>query len=194
MMKYPFVHDELEVKQNFLNVAREFAASNDPEKQFAAALIYANLADYLGTHLYESLKLACHNATRTFFNGAIVLNMKDEASLPMGRVIGGLEIFSFPSKELIVPLLKNIKKNRDKVMHGLLKVPSKTLVNDIDDTFRELCEDVEQLVIYIDDIYRSLPPKTVLESLSDQDKIDDPNAQENVSPKQHSKADSKKKK
>jgi hypothetical protein len=84
-MRYPFVHEELEVKQNFLNIARGFADNQNAEKQLAAALVYANLADYLGTHLYESLKLACHNATRTFFNGVIVLNIKEEFTLQWGE-------------------------------------------------------------------------------------------------------------
>jgi hypothetical protein len=175
-MKYPFVHEELEVKQNFLNVARGFAQSQDAEKQFAAALLYANLADYLGAHLLESLKLTAQNATRTFLNGAIVVSLKDSSNKPLGVIIQELEQFIFPSKELILPLLKKVKGSRDKIMHQLLKTPSAQL-GDIDQAFNDLIQDAEQLVIFIDDIYRSLPPKTILESVSPSN-IPDPNTQE----------------
>ncbi len=176
-MKYPFVHDELEVKQHFLNIAREFAQSSDVEKQFAAALLYANLADYLGSHLLESLKLTAQNATRTFLNGTIVVNLRDSSNKPLGKIIEELEQFIFPSKELILPLLKKVKASRDKIMHELLKTPSAQL-GDIDQAFTDLIQDAEQLVIHIDDIYRSLPPKTILES-SGTSNIPDPNTEEN---------------
>ncbi len=162
-MKYPFVHEDLEVKQRFLNIAKEFAQSSDSEKQFAAALLYANLADYLSAHLLASLKLTTKNAIRTFLNGVIVADFEDSSNKPLGIVIKELDQFIFPSKELIVPLLRKIKTNRDKIMHQLLKIPS-TEMADLDKAFVDLIEDADQLVIYIDDIYRSLPPKTILET------------------------------
>jgi|GEM_PF-4635105 len=174
-MRHPFVHEELEVKQNFLTSAREFAVSQEPEKQFAAALLYANLADYLATHLHESIKLACHNATRTYYNGSLTSIVRDESGIPLGKVIQGLDGYLFPSKDLIVPLLKKIKKNRDKIMHGLVKSPSKEIIETAEKSFSELTDDVEQLVVYIDDIYRSLPPRTVLETFGGDSKIEDPN-------------------
>lgn len=173
-MKYPFVHEELEIKQNFLSTAREFAGSNNVEKQFAAALLYANLADYLATHLYESIKLACHNASRTYFNGALYSIVRDESDMPLGKVIGGLEGYSFPSKDAILPLLKKIKKNRDNIMHGLVKSPSEKLPK-IESAFTDLITDVEQLVVYIDDIYRSLPPKTILDVVQATPDVEDAN-------------------
>lgn len=165
-MKAPFFHEELEVKQRFLEIAREFAQSEDIEKELASALLYSNFSEYLAYHLLESLKQTIFSGSKAFWNGSIYLDARDSSEkLTIGQIATELKSYGFPSKELILPILKRIAKNRNKVMHKMLRLPAEQM-GEIDEAIRELVADSEQLINYIDDIYRGLPPSNITESLA----------------------------
>lgn len=160
-MNAPFQHDELEVKQKFLEVARDFAKAKEVEKELAAAMLYANLCEYLAGHLLESLKQTVFSGSRTFWNGVVYLDARNTSEkLTIGQMTKELRQFGFPSKELIIPLLERITKNRNKVMHNLLRLPASEIAK-IDQAIGELFSDSEELIAHIDDIYRALPPTNI---------------------------------
>lgn len=165
-MKTPFFHEELEVKQRFLEIARDFAQSEDIEKELASALLYTNMSEYLAYHLLESLKQTIFSGSKAFWNGTVYLDARDSSEkLTIGQIANELKNYGFPSKELIVPLLQRIAKNRNKVMHRMLRLPADQM-GQIDEAIKELVADSEQLINYIDDIYRGLPPSNITEKIS----------------------------
>lgn len=155
----PFVHFELEVKQKFLEVARECSQDKDVARRLAGALLYANLAEYLAEHLLNGLKDITREATREYFN-AVVVCVADQKSAPLDKVINQLKQFEFPSKPTIIKLLVSIKDCRNKMSHEIVKTPAANL-NKIDEAMSKLCEDTERLVNEMDAIYRGLPPKNL---------------------------------
>lgn len=178
-MKVPFFHEEIEVKQKFLEIARDFSSSEDIEKELAAALLYTNMSEYLAFHLLESLKQIIFSGSKSFWNGSVYLDARDSSErLTIGQIAAELKNYGFPSKELILPLLKRIAKNRNKIMHRMLRTPSDKL-DEIDEAIRELVADSEQLINYIDDIYRGLPPTNITEKLSQSSQQDEVVAVEN---------------
>ncbi len=164
-MKTPFFHEELEVKQKFLEIARKFNQSDEIEQQLAATMLYANMAEYLAYHLLESLKQVVFSGSKAFWNGTVYFDDRESSEkLTIGQIANELKKYGFPSKDLIVPLLSAIAKNRNTIMHRMLRVPSDQM-SQIDNAIAELAKDCEQLIDCIDDIYRGLPPKNITESL-----------------------------
>ncbi len=160
-MKTPFFHEEIEVKVKFLNLAREFRTSNEIEKELASAMLYANMAEYLAYHLIESLRQIIFTGSKTFWNGSVYLDSRNLAEKEtIGQIAKQLKKFGFPSKEVIIPLLERIAKNRNKIMHNILRTPASEL-QAIDESIRQLADDCEELVSAIDDIYRGLPPSNI---------------------------------
>lgn len=164
-MKSPFLHDEIEVKKKFLELARDFASSGEMEKELASVMLYANLSEYLAFHLLESLKQVVFSGSRTFWNGVVYYDSRSsDQKLTIGQIAKELQKYGFPSKELIIPILDRIAVNRNKVMHNMLRLPSSRLL-EIDDAVKELVGDSEELVSLIDDIYRGLPPPNITSSI-----------------------------
>lgn len=165
-MKRPFIHEEIEVKQKFLEVARGFAAADDFEKELAAAMLYANLCEYMSSHLLESLKQVVFSGSKAFWNGTVYVDGRDTSDkLTIGQIATELKIYGFPSKELIVPLLVRIAKNRNKIMHNMLRIPLSEM-DQIDTAIRQLIQDTEELVDLVDDIYRGLPPSNITQQVT----------------------------
>jgi hypothetical protein len=160
-MRTPFFHEEIEVKKRFLEIARDFANSSDIEKELASALLYANMSEYLAYHLLESLKQTVFSGSKAFWNGNVYLDARDTSEkLTIGQIAQELKRYGFPSKELIIPLLRRITTNRNKIMHNMLRLPASEM-GQIDTAITELVQDSEQLVNSIDDIYRGLPPSNI---------------------------------
>lgn len=166
-MQTPFFHDEIEVKKQFLQLARDlFNQSDQIEKELAAAMLYANLSEYLAYNLCESLKQSVFSGSKTFWNGAVYIDLRGTTQKQtIGQIAVELQSYGFPSKEIIVPLIKNIAKNRNLIMHNMLRTPAEELEK-IDAAIRELVSDSENLVDAIDDIYRGLPPSNITETLN----------------------------
>jgi hypothetical protein len=170
-MKAPFYHEEIEVKQKFLEAARQMHSSEEFEKNLAAAMLYANLSEYLSYHLLESLKQTIFSGSKAFWNGIIYHDSRGTSeTLTIGQIARELEKYGFPSKELIVPLLKQIAKKRNKIMHNMLRLPSNEL-NQIDEAIANLVIDTEELVGLIDDVYRGMPPGNITQGSDKQDKV-----------------------
>jgi hypothetical protein len=166
-MKQPFIHEELEVKQKFLEVAREFIAAEDFEKELAAAMLYANLSEYLSYHLLESLKQVVFSGSKAFWNGSVYFDGRDSSEkLTIGQIARELRAYGFPSKELIIPLLDRIARNRNKIMHNMLRIPLSEM-GQIDAAIQELVQDSEELVSLVDDIYRGLPPSNITQTITE---------------------------
>lgn len=166
----PFWHDELEIKQKFLELARDFTKNPDNSEsvahQLAGGLLYANLAEYVASHLLESFKQIARQATTEFYFGVVYLQLPDSSEKPLGGVIAELKSFEFPLKVEIIKLLEDIKTARDKLSHKILKLPASQL-DEIDESIRIISVNTEELVNKIDVVYAGMPPKSLKTNLQD---------------------------
>lgn len=167
-MNSPFFHEEVEVKQQFLQLARDlYGQSEDIEKLLASAMLYANLCEYLAYHLCESLKQTIFSGSKAFWNGAVYLDLRDTTEKKtIGQIAIELEKYGFPSKEIIKPIIKRIASNRNIIMHNMLRMPANDL-DKVDAAIRELVSDSETLIGAIDDIYRGLPPSNITQQINE---------------------------
>lgn len=171
-MKSPFLHDEIEVKKKFLELARDFSTSKELEKELASVMLYANLSEYLAYHLLESLRQVVFSGSKAFWNGVVYYDSRGASEkMTIGQIAIELKTYGFPSKELIIPKLKRIAENRNKVMHNMLRTPGSQL-DQIDEAISQLSSDVEDLVDLIDDIYRGLPPSNITTSVDKKDGVE----------------------
>ncbi len=166
-MKNPFLHQDLETKNQLLDIARDFRKKDidkDLGSHFASALLYANLADYLAANLLCGLQEMAEEATREYLNGRIVIRQKREMNIPLEKTIKKLKEFEFPSREKILELLADIKKCRNKVAHEIFKTPSNEM-EIIGRSIAEICDKTEELVNVVNSIYRDMPPRTIMEAV-----------------------------
>lgn len=169
-MNNPFLHQDLEIKNGLLQLARDFKAKDEEDDiahPLAAALLYANLADYLAANLLCGLREMSEEATREYLNGRIVIRPKRELNQPLEATIRGLKEFEFPSREKVLELLAEIKANRNKLAHEIFKTPSSELET-VGDAVAKVGDKTEELIKVINAIYRDMPPSTILDTIEPQ--------------------------
>jgi hypothetical protein len=163
MIKMPFAHEDLELKQHFLNLAREFKSKEDSlEHELACALLYMNLADYLAEYLVVGLTDMSKEAMGKNYLGMVTLRSPKRDSFNIGDSMKHLERFDFPRKADVLEELNKINSARKKIAHQILKT-SRLELEDIDKAVHELAVHTEELVIIVDEISVGLPPTNLLD-------------------------------
>lgn len=168
-MKNPFQHQDLDVKNELIALARDFRSKDikeDIAPHLAAALLYANLADYLAANLLCGLQEISEEATREYLNGRIVIRQARKLDMPLEKTIKGLKEFEFPSRDKVLELLADIRKNRNKVAHEIFKTPGEQLPV-VGQAVTSICEKTEELVDVVNAIYRDMPPRTIVDVIDE---------------------------
>lgn len=163
-MSKPFMHNEIEVKKKFLEIAKTYM-NNAGDKDhglanlLAGSLLYANIADYLAMHLYESLQGSLIKATRRYYLGDLIYKPKKKKGFDytLGSLIYSIDEFEFENKEEIIQALKEVNEARIPVIHHIAKTPSKDLEK-IDLATLKLRDSTEKLIDLIDDLYVNHTP------------------------------------
>ena len=180
-MAQPFAHEELPLKQHFIDLAREFNnKSHTLENELAAALLYMNVADYLAEYLVIGLSEMSKEAMNRYYLGMVSIIPQQRDSFNIGNAIYALKGFDFPKKTDIMQELNSINTARKKIAHQILKTKSASLP-EIDEAVKELIDHTEALVVLVDDITPGMPPTNLLQKLQEASMLpDDMPADENT--------------
>lgn len=175
-MSQPFNHDELPLKQQFVELARAFhdKSNKSVENQLASALLYMNLADYLAEHLVLGLHEMSSEAMDKYYLGIVSVLPQQKDSFSIGNSIYALKGYDFPKKEKIMLELEAVNKARKKIAHEIIKTKSDELP-EVDKAYNSLVEHTEKLVVLVDSIYVGMPPQNLIEKLQE---LDNENSQE----------------
>jgi hypothetical protein len=161
-MPQPFQHNELQLKQQFLQLARDYyekASSDDAsfQDELAAAVLYMNLADYLAEYLVVGFTEMLVEAMKTYYLGAVSYKPPQGQKFNIDKSIGILERYDFSGKEEIMAELKEVKESRNILAHQMLKLKARD-THKIDDAVNNLRNHTETLVVLIDEVAQDLPP------------------------------------
>jgi hypothetical protein len=165
-MTTPFAHDELAVKQSFLNLARKYKEeiNGSTEKELAAGLIYMNLADYLAEYLVVGFSAMAKEAMTKYYLGQVGMTPPQTEKLNIGTSMKHLERFDFTSKGDILAELTAINDARKKFAHQIFKTKQSDLKG-IDEAVSIIIEHTENLVTLVDNISLGLPPRNLYEQI-----------------------------
>lgn len=96
-MAQPFRHEELELKQLFIKLARDFYQNNDNkvENELAAAVLYMNLADYLAEYLVTGITEMVKEALKAYYLGAVLFMPPPKQKFNIDTSIKVLERYDF---------------------------------------------------------------------------------------------------
>lgn len=161
-MSEPFSHDDLPLKQRFLEIAREFYANSGDsiENELAAALLYMNLADYLAEYLVTGMNQLNQQALKGYYLGVVAYIPQQKESFNIGNAIYALKGYDFPKKAQIMGVLAEINNSRKKIAHEIVKTKVDDLTA-IDDNVKRLVEHTEELVVLVDQLGEYMPPPSM---------------------------------
>lgn len=167
-MLHPFAHEDLELKQGFLKLARDFyqkAKQHETlENALAAALLYMNLADYLAEYLVLGLEQMSKEAMGKYYLGVVTKKSPVAGNFNIGNSIKRLKVFQFPQKDDVIEVLEQVNKARIMVAHGIFKTRA-THIEQVDLALETLVQHTETLVDLVDEISLGMPPQTILDKL-----------------------------
>ena len=120
---HPFEHENLELKNKLVALARSYGEGDSIQAVFTATLIYANLVDYLARHLLENLrKIVAINSYKQF-GASCYYHPTKKSAISLGGLCNELKTgFEFNDKNDFIKLLENFNKARNKIMHNLMQV------------------------------------------------------------------------
>lgn len=153
----PFTHQDLELKNELINYARDLKAKQGFENQLAAVFIYASFTEYLGNHLLDNLRYFVHKGSYNQFAGILFIDEtnKDEV-LTLGRIIDKLKVFSFPDKDGVIDLFEDICEARNNIFHNFAKSDMSGIEKIVTVDIITIIDKTEQLVEKINVIYAGL--------------------------------------
>jgi hypothetical protein len=167
-MTQAFFHEELELKQQFLNLARDlYAKSQTIENELAAALLYMNAADYLAEYLVVGLNQMASEALTKYYLGVVSVKPPQLGRFNIGDSLHQLKRFDFPRKNDILEELNAINAARKTIAHQMLKMSGQQFPQ-IDEAVASLVEHTEALVVVVDEISPGLPPANMLDKFIQQ--------------------------
>lgn len=146
----PFIHDNLELKNALIDLARKLKGDGGFSNQISSAFIYINFVEYLAGNLLDHLCHIVHHGTYNQFAGILfVERSKRKKTLTLGQIVGEIEKFSFPDKTEIIDLFQNITTIRNKIFHEFATL-------DIEDIRKVIEEDVACLQVKSENLLTKL--------------------------------------
>lgn len=166
--KQPLEHENLDLKNNLLQSARTMWSSGDFEKQLASLIIYTSFAEYLAEFMLRSVRYAVERASYHTYGG-IVHSLSEPSNskssqrpLNMSDYVSRLEGYSFPDKDNILPLLKNIAKARNDLFHNFARIkPSEG--SRLDKYSSDIHDDTEDLIDRVNVVAESIRALTSID-------------------------------
>lgn len=153
----PFSHDNLELKNELIDYARQLRNKVEFENQLASSFIYASFAEYLAKNLVDNLNYFIYWASYNYFGGIIFFN-RQEVKKPQtfGLIINTLSDFEFPDKISIIKLFSEISIARNKIYHTFASSDIKELNEIVSKDVILIQEKSEELLVKINTIYTGL--------------------------------------
>ncbi len=158
----PFTHDDLELKNQLVEYARQLAATDNAESQLACAVIYASFAEYIAKHVLETLRHIMYENTYNTFAGILFVDDRNQVNrkgkhkpMMMGDVIIRLEKYEFPDKSGIVAALKSITTSRNNLLHNFAISDQKGLER-LDHDVAVIKDETEDLFRRVNTVYAGL--------------------------------------
>jgi len=158
-MARTYKHKEIQVKQNLLQLAKDFSAKSDAASQLAGSLLYINFADYLSSALLKLLSEQVEEASRRYYLGEITVTLRGKKKpQTLGDVIKDLKKFNFPSQAEVINVLEKINKARIPVVHNIAKTPLEKMP-EVDKSVKDVQKYTEELVNLTDELFNQIMPQ-----------------------------------
>lgn len=152
----PFIHFDLEYKNQLLNYARLLKDTKKLETDLASAVIYASFAEYVASFVLNNLRHIAYIHTYNSSSAIAYLDQrKDPLDRPISYFIDELRHYSFPDKQEFINLLDEIKNCRNDLFHDLAKSTKDDLIK-VATNIKSIQDDVELLVNKLNVISRAL--------------------------------------
>jgi len=154
----PLSHDNLEVKQWLLKVARDLMNKQGFENGLAASMIYSSFTEYLAENLLRNLRYFTYQGTYNQYAGIIFIDetKTSKSKKTLGQSIGEIEKFNFPDREGILECLGKINDARNRIMHEFSKSDFEGIKKMVTEDIFLIRNKTEELVNKIDVIYAGL--------------------------------------
>ncbi|MBI2098522.1 MAG: hypothetical protein HYT49_02570 [Candidatus Wildermuthbacteria bacterium] len=138
----PIGHTDIDLLNESLKKAREYARGDTSEEKLTAILLLVNHVEYVASDILRNLHRMIKVGTYEKFNGVISWPISEcMKKKTLGGMIADLQEFNFPDREEFIRCLSAFNKKRNKLMHRLLESPSlevsalEAIIQDFDNIF-----------------------------------------------------------
>lgn len=153
----PFTHDNLDLKNELVGLARNLKTKSDSESHLVAVFIYISITEYLATHLLENLRHFVYKGNYYQYAGILLIDERGDRKIrTLGQVIVELRKYDFPDKREILATLENISNLRNNIFHNLAKVDSSELTKMLTSDLPQIENLTEDLIEKINVLYAGL--------------------------------------
>lgn len=158
---HPFTHENLDIKNELLNLARKARASGEERKlenDLASILLYSSIAEYLAENLFENLTYFVKTSTYNNFAGILFvekISNKDN-HMTLGEMMREIDKFSFPDKKEIMKCFDAVCTARNRIFHDLAKSDINSITEMLSKDLPLIQEKCEELIAKINTIYLGL--------------------------------------
>lgn len=152
----PFIHEDLETKDNLLGLARSLKNKDGIENSLSSTMIYASLTEYLAQHLLQNLRYLAYRATYLRLSAVVFIDQRHKEQVRgLGETIISLSEFEFPDKQDVIKLLKKFNKARNHFFHQFMKINNQN-AGKFDEDIKIIRECTEDLIDKFNTIYQGL--------------------------------------
>jgi uncharacterized protein with HEPN domain len=157
----PFIHDNLQIKNELLEMARKarnVTSEKKLEDALASILIYSNIAEYLAEYLFQHLNYFVRESTYKDFAGILYIEnvSTNNSNVTLGGYIKEIQKFNFPDKLKILECFQKICKSRNRIFHNFAKCDIETLTNLVAQDLPIIQDECEELIGRINIIFEGL--------------------------------------
>jgi hypothetical protein len=153
----PFVHDNLEIKNELLQLARKAKESSSIENDLASVLIYSNIAEYLAENLLDTLNHFIYTNSYNGFGGILfVESVSRSGKKTLNQTVEELSKFNFPDKVGILDCFRKIAESRNRIFHNFAKSDIDSIKELLEKDLPIIQEECEEVINKINTIYAGL--------------------------------------
>ncbi len=158
----PFTHENLEIKNELLQMARNARPSTGEDRKLendlASVLIYSNIAEYLAENLLENLNHFVRESTYKDFAGILYVESvsSDNGNMTLGMTIRQIEKFNFPDKVKILACFRKITESRNRIFHNFAKSDIETIGELVNKDLPIIQDECEEVITRVNTIYVGL--------------------------------------
>ncbi|MBP9751478.1 MAG: hypothetical protein KBD19_01280 [Candidatus Moranbacteria bacterium] len=153
----PFVHDNLDIKNELLQLARKARESKSIENDLASVLIYSNIAEYLAEHLLDTLSHLVYKSSYNSFGGILfVESVSRSGKKTLNQTVEELEKFNFPDKDGIVHCFRKIADSRNRIFHNFAKSDINSIKDLLEKDLPVIQEECEEIINKVNTVYAGL--------------------------------------
>lgn len=150
----PWSHENLELKNELLNMARQMRLKTGFENQLAATFIYISFVEYLANNLLGNLRYYTYIGSYTQYAGIIFIDERqNRKTRTLGQAIEELTKYQLPDKDAIIELIKIISVTRNKIFHSFATCGIEELKKIVDEDLIDIQEKSEELLQKINIVY-----------------------------------------